>query len=365
MMWNWQKEDWANFQWDASRMQPLEQEFLYKAGIFNGMIACFNKEDNIIFQIDYLTDESLKTSEIEGEYLRRESVQSSLQRHFGIKPDTLRATPAEEGIAQMMTHLYQHTHYPLSHDVLFRWHGFLMQGRQDVYDIGNYRTDPEPMQVVSGADYKRKVHFEAPPFGDVPYHMEQFIKWFRETAETLPPLTRAGLAHLYFVSIHPFEDGNGRIARAISQKALAQAFDKPSLIALSSEICKKRNDYYQALERNNRDLEVTSWLIYFGETILKAQAQAQEKLEFILAKTKLYDALRGKLNERQDKVLNRLFKEGITGFKGGLSTDNYLTITGTSRATATRDLQDLIQMGALYKTGSLKSTRYFLNLSVF
>jgi Fic family protein len=175
-------------------------------------------------------------------------------------------------------------------------------------------------------------------------------------------LTRAGITHLYFVSIHPFEDGNGRIGRALSEKSLAQNIGQPSLIALAYTIERARKAYYGALERNNKDLEITDWLVYFAKTINEAQNNTIKRVNFYVAKTKLYEKLRGKLNERQDKVVARMFREGINGFKGGLSAENYISITQSSRATATRDLQQLVAMGAFTKTGELRYTRYHLNI---
>jgi Fic family protein len=196
--------------------------------------------------------------------------------------------------------------------------------------------------------------------------MKRFIEWFNDTAPTgknpLPPLTRAALAHLYFVCIHPFGDGNGRIARALAEKALAQNLGQPSLIALAYTIERKRKDYYAALERNNKDLEIDGWLKYFANTILEAQNNTIQRVDFYIAKAKFYEKFRGKLNKRQNKVIARVFREGIDGFKSGLSAENYISISKTSRATATRDLQDLVEKGALTKTGELRHTRYFLRL---
>jgi Fic family protein len=223
------------------------------------------------------------------------------------------------------------------------------------------------MQVVSGPIHKRKVHFEAPPSSHVPDAMKQFVKWFNDTAPggktPLSPLTRAGIAHLYFVCIHPFEDGNGRIGRALAEKSLAQNFGQPSLVALAYTIERKRNDYYASLERNNKETEITDWLKYFANTILEAQNNTIRRVDFYVVKAKFYEKHRGALNERQEKVIARIFREGIDGFKGGLSAENYISITGTSRATATRDLQSLIEKGALTKTGELRHTRYHLNLA--
>jgi Fic family protein len=164
------------------------------------------------------------------------------------------------------------------------------------------------------------------------------------------------------VITHPFEDGNGRIGRALAEKSLAQNLGHPSLIALSFTIERKRKAYYAALEHNNKDMEVTGWLRYFARTVIEAQSNTIKRVDFHLAKTKFYERRGAELNERQDKVIARMFREGIDGFKGGLSAENYITITGTSRATATRDLRDLVEKGALARVGELRHTRYFLNL---
>ena len=172
-------------------------------------------------------------------------------------------------------------------------------------------------------------------------------------------MERAALAHLYFVYIQPFEDGNGRIARALAEKALAQNLGQPSLIALAYTIERKRNDYYAALERNNKGLEITGWMKYFANTII----EAQNNTIFYVAKAKFYQSYTGQLNERQAKVVARMIREGPDGFKGGLSAENYISISKTSRATATRDLQELVAMSALTRTSELRHTRDFLSLA--
>ncbi|MCK5709677.1 MAG: Fic family protein, partial [Deltaproteobacteria bacterium] len=215
--------------------------------------------------------------------------------------------------------------------------------------------------VVSGEYHEPKVHFEAPPSTKMKAEMEQFIKWFK-AKRRIGTLTHAGIAHLYFISIHPFEDGNGRIGRAIAEKSLSMSLGHPTLISLSYMIEKHRKDYYRTLELNNKDQEITDWLIYFAKTILDAQNYTQSLINFLIEKAKFYDRLKTTLNERQEKVIERMFREGVEGFKGGLSAENYTRITNTSRATATRDLKDLVNKGALNKTGQLKHTRYYLNI---
>ena len=241
-----------------------------------------------------------------------------------------------------------------------------MAGESDAIQIGGYRTHEEPMRVVSGRADKPTIHFEAPPSTRIVREMNAFASWFNATApkgrRALPALTRAGLAHLYFVSIHPFEDGNGRIGRAISEKSLAQNLGQPSLIALAYTIQRARKAYYDMLERSNKTNEITAWLVYFAKTVLEAQRTTLERVEFYIGKAKFYDRVRGQLNPRQEKVIARMFRAGLDGFKGGLSAENYISITGTSRATATRDLTDLVVKGGLTRTGERRHTRYHLDL---
>ena len=366
MRWNWQQDDWPYFTFDDKEILSYEKEFLYKAGLFLGTYKHLTATDQSQLIIDIMTTEALKTSEIEGEFLNRVSLQSSLRRQFGLQTDACKIGVAEQGIAEMMTDMYQTFSHVLTQDVLFSWHRMLTYGRQDLSNIGSYRTHIEPMQVVSGSIHNPKVHFEAPPSDRLSQDMTRFMNWFNQTSPQssfpLSPLIRSGIAHLYFVSIHPFEDGNGRIGRALAEKALAQDLNQPSLIALATTIEKNKKAYYDALEFSNKDNHITDWLIYFAQMVLQAQQHSQHLVEFLIQKTKFYDRYKHVLNERQAKVIARMFQEGKEGFKGGLSAENYLRITKTSRATATRDLQDLTVQGVLTKTGELKYSRYFLNL---
>ena len=368
MPWNWEQPDWPQFIYDSKVLEPLENQFLRQSGEFMGVFRHVGADDRNALRIELISDEAVKTSQIEGEILNRDSVQSSLRHQFGLGPVQGNIPPAELGIATMMADLYDHFADPLTEQTLAAWHAMLLSGDKSIKTIGGYRTHEDPMQVVSGPIHRRKVHFEAPPSTTVPDEMRRFIKWFDETSPhgrtPLPALTRAGLAHLYFVCIHPFEDGNGRIGRATAERSLAQHLGHPTLIALAYTIERKRKDYYAALERNNKEMEVTAWLSYFARTVLEAQATTIERVDFHVAKAKFYERMRAHLNDRQAKVIARMFEERIDGFKGGLSAENYIAITGTSRATATRDLQDLVEKGALSRTGELRHTRYYLDLSV-
>jgi Fic family protein len=367
MTWNWQQPDWPDSTYDSAALEPLEKQFLVQSGEFIGACKHIGADDQETLKIELISDEAVKTSEIEGEILNRDSVQSSLRHQLGLGIERPGVKPAERGISQMMVDLYRNFATPLTDQTMFDWHAMLLSGDKSIHVIGGYRSHADPMQVVSGPIHKRTVHFEAPPSARVPDDMKRFITWFNDTApgakNPLPPLTRAAIAHLHFVCIHPFEDGNGRIGRALAEKSLAQNLGQPSLIALAYTIERKRKDYYAALERNNKETEITGWMKYFAGTILEAQTNTIKRVDFYVAKAKFYERLRGKLNERQDKVIARMFKEGIDGFKGGLRAENYISIAQTSRATATRDLQDLVEKGALTKTGELRHTRYFLNLN--
>ena len=218
------------------------------------------------------------------------------------------------------------------------------------------------MQVVSGPFGRTKVHFEAPPATRVPEEMTQFIDWFNRTApggaEPLPALTRAGTAHLYFESIHPFEDGNGRIGRAIAEKALAQSLGQPTLTALAATILARRKSYYDALEAANKRTEISGWLAWFAGITIEAQRRTLAMIEFLIDKAKLFERLRGQMNERQEKALLRMFKEGPGRIQRRTHAGKYATITGASPATATRDLVDLVEKGALVRVGELRHTRY-------
>jgi Fic family protein len=366
MTWNWQKQDWPNFTWEQAALEKLEARFLLHSGEVLGAFRHVGEGDRDTIRIELIGEEALKTSEIEGEILDRESLQSSLRRQLGLATDARRVSPEEQGIAEMMVDLYRSFADPLAHRTLHAWHKMVMAGRPRIETIGSYRRHDDPMQIVSGAIGDERVHFEAPPSSRIKAEMDAFIDWFNDTGpggnSPLPPLTRAGIAHLYFESIHPFEDGNGRIGRALAERSLAQYLGQPTLIALAFTIARRRKAYYAKLEESSRDLAITPWLTWFAETILDAQHTTLVRVEFHIAKTKFYDRLRGQLNQRQEKAITRMFREGPDGFKGGLSAENYISITGAARATATRDLKDLVAKGALTRTGERRHTRYQLKL---
>ena len=366
MKWNWQLDGWPEFSFDSNALAALEAKFLTSSGVLLGSGSHLNDDELSELRVQLMSEEALKTSEIEGEILDRDSLQSSIRQQFGLSNDPLKIPPAERGIAEMTVQLYRTWATPLVDRTMLDWHLLLTRGRRDLVDMGCYRTTSEAMQVVSGSIDARHIHFEAPPSVEVQREMDLFTAWFKRTApggtDPLPALTRAGIAHLWFVTIHPFEDGNGRIGRAVAEKALSQNMGHPSLIALAHTIEADRKDYYASLGRADRTLVITDWLHWFGETVLAAQDYTIRSVRFLVEKNKFYGRIGAALSPRQSKVLTRIFKEGLSGFKGGLSADNYIRITKASASTATRDLQDLVAKGALTRTGERKSTRYHLNL---
>jgi Fic family protein len=366
MTWNWQQPDWPHFTWNQARLAAAEKEFLMGSGMFIGAIKHLGDEDRNQLTVEAMSTEALTTSEIEGEILDRASVQSSIQRQLGLAAEKRRVGPAEQGISEMMIDLYRSFSNPLTDDTLFSWHRMFMGNRRDLSDIGRYRTSDEPMQVVSGRAGAPRFHFEAPPSERVPAEMTRFIEWFNRTApsgpEPLPAVTRAGVCHIYFECIHPFEDGNGRIGRALAEKTLAQSLGQPSLIALAATILARRARYYDALEAANRNNEITPWLAWFAGTTIEAQKRTLSLIEFLIDKTKLFDRLGDQINERQKKALLRMFREGPEGFEGGMSAGKYASITGASPATTTRDLADLTEKGSLVREGERRHARYKLNV---
>jgi Fic family protein len=364
MNWNWQNPEWPNFTFDPLRLAAREQAFLLHAGVTIGATQHLGDDERARLLVETMSSEALTTSRIEGELLNRDSVQSSIQKQLGLKTDRKRIPAAEQGIAEMMVDLYRNFAVPVSTAMLFSWHQMLVRERRDLSDIGRYRTSSQPMQIVSGSEGRPRVHYEAPPSKRVPREMEKLIKWFNGTApgkpDALPALTRAGLAHLRFELIHPFEDGNGRLGRALAEKALAQGAQRPLLTGLATAILSHHKSYYTALERSNRTLDATEWLNWFAEMALEAQAGSLRQVEFLLAKTKLLDRLREQINPRQRKALLRMLEAGPKGFEGGMSAGNYSTITGASPATTTRDLTELTELGALERRGDRRYARYFV-----
>ena len=366
MRWIWERPHWPGFRWDEAALAPLETAFRLAAERSRGASWHVEEGDRARLRIEWLSDEAVRTSAIEGEILDRDSVQSRVREHFGLGGGGLRASPAEDGVAELMVALCRDFDRPLDRATLFEWHRMLLRGRADLAEIGAYRRSGRPMRVVSGAAPVFTTHYEAPPSDRVPAEMDRFLAWYeRAAAEPMPALAWAGAAHLHFAFVHPFEDGNGRLARALAEKAMARSLGRPTLIALARTVAVRRREYYRALEEANRSLDITGWLEWFARIVLEAQAWSERRLLCSIAEARLFARLEGRLNGRQAKVLRRLFRAEPEGFEGGLSAGNYRSITGAAPSTATRDLAALTEIGALRRTGTRRHARYRLALPEF
>lgn len=363
MLWNWELPNWPKFTYDEEGIAHKEKQFLLGAGSASAFLKNIGEEDSQQFIIEILSLEGAESSRIEGEILDRESLQSSIKRHFGLKSTVTQEKAKESQMANLLCSVYESFATSLTHEMLWEWHAKLFKDQSSITDPGQYRTHDEPMQIVSRRYGSTKVFYEAPPSVKVPDEMKMFLDWFNHQSLSSSILGRAAIAHVYFECIHPFEDGNGRIGRLLVEKILSQGVQQPILIAVSKVLEKRKKEYYAALEKCNRTLEVYDWVEFFSDAILQAQQESLKLLNFLIEKSKIMTSLSGQINSRQERALLRMFAEGPSGFKGGLSAEKYISITKTSRATATRDLIDLVQKGALVKSGELRHTRYWLNTS--
>jgi len=362
-----EEPEWPAFTWDEKVLaKPLAMVSREQGRLLGKMEALgFDLRGEV--HLCTLTEDVVKSSEIEGEKPDRDQVRSSIARRLGMDAGGL--IPADrdvEGIVEMMLDAAGNYAQPLTEERLFGWHASLFPtGRSGMHKIlvGTWRDDSNgPMQVVSGAIGKEKVHYQAAPAERLPAEMGEFLEWFEGPEDTDPPLT-AGLAHLWFVTIHPFDDGNGRIARAIADMALARSEKTGQrLYSMSAQIRCERKDYYNMLEAIQKgELDVTRWQSWFLDCLLRAIDRAQETLSAVLNKAHFWERFaKEPLNERQIKVLNRL----VDGFEGKLTTSKWAKMTNSSQDTALRDMKDLIERGALkQERDGGRSTSYALVVS--
>ncbi len=356
---------WPNFRWDDKRLADQLAAVRHRQGRLIGRMEALGLMLQKEATLHSLTEEVVKSSEIEGEILDKDQVRSSLARRLGVDIGGL--TPADrnvEGIVEMMLDATEKYAEPLTADRLFDWHAALFPtGRSGIRKItvGTWRTaESGPMQVVSGPEGRQRVHFEAPAAARLDAEMKTFLDWFNDGPENLDPVLKAGMAHLWFVTIHPFEDGNGRIARAIADMALARSEKTAQrFYSMSAQIRKERDKYYSHLEDTQRgDLEITDHLEWFLACLDRAFDGAQTILASVLRKAKFWERHTAEpFNERQKAMLNRL----LDGFEGKLTSSKWARITKTSQDTASRDIDDLLARNILIKDAAGgRSTSYSL-----
>lgn len=359
-MYIYEQKNWPKFAWDTELITKILGSVRHRQGKILGQMQALGFQIQEETMLKALTMDVMKSSEIEGELLNPEQVRSSIARRLGI--EIAGAIPSErnvEGIVEMMLDATQQYTIPLTEERLFDWHAALFPtGRSGMHKIKTAAWRDDVMQVTSGPMGKERVHFEAPAASKVPREMSLFLEWI-EKEQNLDLVLKAGLAHLWFVTIHPFDDGNGRIARAITDMLLAQADKSPQrFYSMSAQIQAERNEYYDILENTQKgDLDITPWLIWFLDCLIRSMDQTDETIAKTMVRAQFWETHKETLlNARQQKILQLL----LDNFYGNLNVSKYAKIVKTSTDTALRDLQDLVKKDIIEQLGSGRSTSYRL-----
>lgn len=358
----WQRENWPDFRWDSEALLEPMSRLSHLHGLLNGRMSMLGFNEKSQSLLSAMTDELISSSEIEGVLLNPKSVRSSIARRLGIEDEGLLAEDHYvEGLVDVMLDAVHNYRASLAAERLFGWHAALFPlGRSGMHSItvADWRKGEEPMQVVSGAFGHEKVHYEAPASADVPAEMARLIDWCNSSDQS--PFIMAAVAHLWFVTIHPFDDGNGRISRTIADMLLARLdLGSGQYYSMSAEINRNKKAYYEILERTQKgNLDITEWILWFFDCLEKAITRTSAVVERTLEKAAYWDKFRDvKINERQRKVINRLWD----GFDGKLTTSKWAKICSCSQDTALRDINDLISKDMLRDSGEGgRSANYLL-----
>ena len=358
----WQQVSWPKFTWNNSRLITLLSEVRNLEGRVYGLMNGLGLELQNRTSLDVMTQDVLRSCEIEGELLNPDRVRSSIARHLGVEVEGLpEPDHYTDGVVQVMLDAVRNRDEALTHERLFNWHAALFPtGRSGMYHItvASYREGKEPMQVVSGAMGKERVHYEAPSSEVVHDMMTDLLQWVNNE-EDIDPILKAAVAHLWFVAIHPFDDGNGRLTRTITDMLLARADGMSHrFYSMSAEIMRERKSYYEVLEKTTTgDVDITLWLEWFLLTLRSAILRSEATIKRVVKKSMFWQENRGvAMNERQVKVVNKLWD----GFEGKLTTSKWAKMTKTSQATALRDITDLIEKGILYPSDEGGRSMHYL-----
>jgi Fic family protein len=362
----WQRESWADFRWDAHGLLAALGDCRKRQGKLLALAASLGMSQARAAQAEILVEEAVTTSAIEGERLSLPSVRSSVARKLGLPTAGLPADRTSDGLVSVLLDAAGNFNAPLTVRRLHAWHAALFptgySGLRRIR-VGRWRGE-EAMLIVSGPVGRERVHYEAPPSSAVPREMRGVIFWWSKSRGTFDGVLRAALSHLRFVVIHPYEDGNGRIARALTDMAIAQDDEQPfRYYSLSAQIMKERDVYYRVLERCSKgNGDVTEWLLWFLGCFGRAVESSEKKLAAVLGKARFWQRYaETPLSGRQRKVVNRLIDAGPGGFEGGLTTRKYVSIAGVSRATAFREIEKLLEAGILLRRpGGGRSISYDL-----
>ena len=370
--WIWEYEEYPNFKYDKDRLSLILRDIAYEQGKLKAFMLLMDQESTKYSLASTLENEIIASCQIEGEILNRQSVRSSIKQKLGLEShEYYNAIRKEDNYVEILIDANTHYGQALNLEKIFGWHHAMFEKGYSGFSkikVAQFRGDGS-MQVVSGDYGNEKIHYEAPPFDTLEQEMNIFIQWFNETPSSLE---KAAITHLWFVIIHPFDDGNGRIARALTDRVLSKleksSFSK--IYTMSKSIYEDRKGYYNALDKTtgrfqkDEPLDITYWMEWFFKTLHDALLDAQKQLSYIVDKTKFWDAHRGdELNARQIKVLNKLLDIGNENFKGDLTKKKYVKIANTAETNASRDLVDLLEKACIKKVEgtSGKGTKYTIN----
>ena len=370
--WIWEYEEYPNFKYDKDRLSLILRDIAYEQGKLKTFMLLMDQESTKYSLASTLENEIIASCQIEGEILNRQSVRSSIKQKHGLEShEYYNAIRKEDNYVEILIDANTHYGQALNLEKIFGWHHAMFEKGYSGFSkikVAQFRGDGS-MQVVSGDYGNEKIHYEAPPFDTLEQEMNSFIQWFNETPSSLE---KAAITHLWFVIIHPFDDGNGRITRALTDRVLSKleksSFSK--IYTMSKSIYEDRKGYYNALDKTtgrfqkDEPLDITYWMEWFFKTLHHALLDAQKQLTYIVDKTKFWDAHRGdELNERQIKVLNKFLDIGSENFKGDLTKKKYVKITNTAETNASRDLADLLEKACIKKVEgtSGKGTKYTIN----
>lgn len=376
--WIWQRPGWPSLTYEAHRVAAALANAHRTHGIVEGKAASIGLRSTSEVMLNAFSDEVMATAEIEGQRLALDSVRSSVMRKLGLAT-TGPLNRHVDGLVEVLNDASAGFDQTLDENRLCRWQSALFPGGTSGIQriaVGRYRDHEDAMQIISGALGREVVHYEAPPSRNVAKEMQHFLAWFAATAprpsstihsdKTLDGLARAAIAHLWFESIHPFEDGNGRLGRAIIDMALAQYLQQPlRLYSLSRQLLSSRSAYYDALNKAQRGgCDLTEWVAWFADQWAAACQTASGVIDQAIIKRRFWETHSGSaLHERQRKVLQRLLDDGDGGFLGGLNAEKYMKMTGVSKATATRDLSQMVANSQLRSHGAGKAMRYNVNVT--
>jgi Fic family protein len=370
MKYIWQKQNWFDFKYNQEKLMEPLAKVRYKQGELLGQINFLDFESEIFAQTEVLIEEAIHTAEIEGLILNKDAVRSSIAVRLGLPQGIVVRDRNVDGLVDVLLDAVKFYEQPLTISRLNGWQASLFPSGYSGFKqirVGKFRGE-EPMQVVSGAIGKEKIHFEAPPYLVLKKEMDDFLKWWRNSECLMDGILRAGKAHLYFVTIHPYEDGNGRIARIITDMALAQDEKIGTrFYSISSKILKMRDEYYDILENVQKGkIDATDWFVWFLKCVDLAIDNSQNILQGVLIRVRFWQKFKDiEINERQKKVIKVLLEAEPSGFIGGLTNRKYVSIAKTSRATALREINDLLQKKILCQlAGEGRNIKYEISRDV-